>query len=261
MPSPGQRRQHTFRRSARPITGFPDRRRRRTPVSTPPQNPQSPPSQNPPSPQQNSQPPQPQNSSSQPPDAKAQEEDAKRLEQEMAEAEKRAEEVLEALRKMEQNANKSLDQLQAFTLAQRLRQVGDEEKGLGGQLTTNLADTIGLPPQDLPEKFQRLNTAFVKRQGGAHDESAALQSEIGRFFERTQKPNYGKVSQDMKDSHASDELDRMGGLIQSNITVQTSLDLTNWSARFQKWADDLEPKTDSQGGRRPAAAKASRRWT
>ena len=217
------------------------------PASTQP-NPQSPPSQNPASPPQNSQPPPSENSASQPPDAKAQEEDAKRLEQEMAEAEKRAEEVLEALQKMEQKANESLDQLQAFTLAERLRKVGNEEKELGGQLTTNLADTIGLPPQDLPEKFQRLNTAFVKRQGGAHDESAALQAEISRFFERTQKPNYGKVSQDMKEAHVSDELDRMGGLIQSNVTVHTSLDLANWSARFHKWADDLQPNTDSQGG-------------
>ncbi|MGA2555835.1 MAG: hypothetical protein ABSG04_06120, partial [Verrucomicrobiota bacterium] len=164
------------------------------------------------------------------------------------EAEKRAEEVLEALQKMAQNANKNLDQLQALTLAQRLRRVGEAEQGLGGQLATNLPDTIGLPPQDLPDKYRRINTSLVKRQGDAHDESTALQAEISRFYERTQKPNYGKVSQDMKDSHAADELDRMGGLIQSNITIQTSLDLTNWSERFQKWADALEPKSASQGG-------------
>jgi hypothetical protein len=134
-------------------------------------------------------------------DAKTQEEDAKKLEQALAEAEKRAEEVLEALRKMEQNATQNLDQLQALTLAERLRKVGDQEKDLCGQLTTNLADTVGLPPQELPEKFKLLNTFFVRHQGGARDESAALQAEISRFFERTQKPNYGKVSQDMKDSH------------------------------------------------------------
>ena len=116
-------------------------------------------------------------------------------------------------------------------------------------MTTNLANTVGLPPQELPEKFKRLNTLFVRRQGGARDESAALQAEISRFFERTQKPNYGKVSQDMKDSHASDELDRLGSLILSNITVQTSLDLTNWSGRFQEWADELQPKPPGgQGG-------------
>jgi hypothetical protein len=222
------------------------------------QSPQSPQSQNPQSQNsqsQNSQTQQSQNSQSSqqnsqtpPPDAKAQEEAAKKLEQEMAEAEKRAEEVLEALRKMEQKANENLDQLQALTLAERLRKVGDEEKGLGWELTTNLADTIGLPPQELPEKFKLLNTSFTKQQGGAHDESAALQAEISRFFERTQMPNYGKVSQDMKDSAVSDELDKIGALIQSNITFQTSVDLTNWSGRFHQWADILQPKSDSQAG-------------
>jgi hypothetical protein len=223
------------------------------------QNSQSPQSQNPQTPQsQNSQSPQSQNSQSSQnsqtpsPDAKAQEDAAKKLEQEMTEAQKRAEEVLEALRKMEQKANENLDQLQALTLAERLRKVGDEEKGLGSELTTNLADSIGLPPQELPEKFKLLNTSFVKQQDGAHDESAALQAEISRFFERTQMPNYGKVSQEMKDSGVSDELTRMGMLIESNITFQTSVDLTNWSGRFHQWADILQPKSDSSGGQPPS---------
>lgn len=158
---------------------------------------------------------------------------------------------------MEQNANQHLDQLQAFTLAQRLRKVGDQEMSLTGRLTTNLADTIGLLPRDLPEKFKQLNYAFVQEQAGARDESAALQSEISRFFERTQMTNYGKVSKDMKESRATDELDRMGALIQSNITMQTTLDLTNWSGRFQKWAEELQPKTDpSQSGQQAGQGQA-----
>ena len=150
---------------------------------------------------------------------------------------------------MEQNANQDLDQLQALTLAERLRKVGGEESGLGGSLTSNLDDTVGLPPQDLPEKFQLLDTAFVQRQGGARDESVALQAEISRFFERTQKPNYGQGQPGHEGiPRVADELDRMGSLIQSNITIQTSADLAGWSDRFQKWADVLQPKSDSQGG-------------
>jgi hypothetical protein len=169
--------------------------------------------------------------------------------QDLAEAVKRAEEILDALRKMEQTANKDLDQLQALTLAQRLRKVGDNENGLDGELTTNFADTIGLPAQELPDKFKQINNTFAKEQGAVHDESAALQGEISRFYERTQKTNYGKVSQEMKVSQASDQLDRMGSLIQSNITALTALDLTNWAGRFQQWADDLQPKSEpSQGG-------------
>jgi hypothetical protein len=171
-----------------------------------------------------------------------------RRQEEVAQASKEAQEIQEALEKTQQKGNEDLDQLQALTLAQRLRKVGGEESGLSGQLTTNLADTIGLPARDLPDPFKQINTNFARRQLALRDESAVLQGEISRFFERTQKTNYGKVSQDMKDSHATNELDRMGALIQNNITLQTSLNLTNWAGRFQKWADDLQPKSDSSSG-------------
>ena len=247
-------------KAGQPSPGSPSQPQNSQPQNS--QNAQNAQAQSPPSPPQNSQPgqqnaqppqagnsqPQPQSNSSPPPDAQAREEEAKRREQALAEAEARAEEVLEALQKMEQDANKNLDKLQAFTLAQRLRRVGEEEQGLGGQLSSNLADTIGLPARDLPEKYKRLNTSYIKRQGGAHDETTVLQAEISRFYERTEKPNYGKVSQEMKETHVADELDQMGGLIQSNITIQTSSELAGWSERFRKWAEDLEPKSSSGGG-------------
>jgi hypothetical protein len=69
---------------------------------------------------------------------------------------------------------------------------------------------------------------------------------MSRFFERTQKPDYGQVSQAMKDTHAADELDRLGGLIDNNIGIEAWENLGQWSARFQKWADQLEPKSSGQ---------------
>ena len=63
----------------------------------------------------------------------------------------------------------------------------------------------------------------------------------------------------MKDSHASDELDRLGSLIQSNITVQTSLDLTTGPAVSRNGPMNSNP--NRQGGQEAAAARASRRWT
>jgi hypothetical protein len=74
-----------------------------------------------------------------------------------------------------------------------------------------------------------------------------LQSEISRFFERTQKPAYGDVSKEMKNIHAADELDRLGGLIADNIGIQASENLDQWSGRFEKWAEKLEPKSSGSG--------------
>jgi len=173
---------------------------------------------------------------------------SKSREQDLADAEQKAQDILQALEKMEQQANDHLDQLQAMTLAQRLRKIGRQEKDLGGELIKNAPDTIGLLTEQLPEKFKKLDLAFAGQQGGAQTESLLLQGEISRFFERTQKTNYGEVSTEMKNAHTSDEMEKIAGMIQNNIAVQASGGLSNWSGRFHKWADRLEPPSDASQG-------------
>jgi hypothetical protein len=167
--------------------------------------------------------------------------------QEMADAMQQAEDVLKELEKMESKANEHMDDLQALTLSQRLRKVGTEEKDISGLLVSSAPDTIGLLPRDLPEKFKLIENDLTRNQTGEQKETEKLQGEISRFFERTQKPDYGQVSQEMKSSRATDELDRLGGLIGNNIGIQASEDLGQWSDRFQKWSEKLDPKSDGQG--------------
>jgi hypothetical protein len=176
--------------------------------------------------------------------------------QQMADATQKAEDILKALEKMQDNAGQQMDNLQALTLSQRLRKVGAQEKEIGVQLVKTAPDTIGLPPGDLPGKFKIFEHALTSDQGRAQKESDALQGEISRFFERTQKTNYGAVSQEMKDSRATDELERVGGMIGNNIAIEASSDLGQWSERFQKWGDKLEPKPDDSGGGQGSGGKS-----
>ncbi len=176
--------------------------------------------------------------------------------QQLADATQKAEDILAALQKMQDKAGRHMDELQALTLAQRLRKVGAQEKEIGAQLLKTAPDTIGLPPGDLPEKFKHFEHALTTDQGRAQKESVGLQGEISRFFERTQKTNYGAVSREMKDSHASDELDRLGGLIGDNIAIEASDGLGQWSERFQVWGDRLEPKPADSGGGQGSGRKA-----
>lgn len=160
----------------------------------------------------------------------------------------KAEDILEALEKMEKQANQHMDDLQALTLAQRLRKVGGEEKDIAGELMTSAPETIGLLAHDLPEKLKLMEQGLVRNQGGAQKETVHLQSEISRFFERTQKTNYGEVNKEMKQTQAADELDRLGGLIQNNIGLQAWNNLGQWSDRFQKWSEKLEPPSANENG-------------
>jgi hypothetical protein len=86
-----------------------------------------------------------------------------------------------------------------------------------------------------------------------------LQGEISRFFERTQMTNYGTVSTEMKDAHATDALDHLNGLIGDNIGIEASSGLEDWSSRFQKWADKLEPKSDNSGGGQGSAGQSQKK--
>ncbi len=167
--------------------------------------------------------------------------------QEMADAMQKAEDILKELEKMESKANEHMDDLQALTLSQRLRKVGAQEKDIGGLLVDSAPDTIGLLPRELPEKFKIIENDLTRSQAGEQKETETLQGEISRFFERTQKPGYGEVSQEMKTSRATDELDRLGGLIGNNIGIEASEDLGQWSDRFQKWSEKLEPKSGASG--------------
>ena len=137
---------------------------------------------------------------------------------------------------MQQEVNESLDELQALTLAQRLRKVGEEQKTIEGHLQQIIPDTVGLTPRELPDRYQKANAQFASMQLESQVESEKLQGEISRFYERTQKPNYGQVSQQMKDSRPADELHRVGGLIEDNIAMIAMENLSLWADRFESRA-------------------------
>jgi hypothetical protein len=181
--------------------------------------------------------------------------------QEMADALQEAEDILQELAKMQSKANQHLDNLQALTLAQRLRKVGGEEKEIAGQLFDSASNTIGLLPRDLPEKLKSFEKGLVRGQSDAQKQTTTLQSEISRFFERTQKPDYGAVNKEMKDAHTADELERLGGLIENNIGLEASDNLGQWSARFQKWAEKLEPKSSGSGSGSGSGSQSSKDLT
>jgi aryl carrier-like protein len=169
-------------------------------------------------------------------------------EQDLAQAQEKEEETLKALQQMQQKVNQGLDDLQALTLSQRLRQVGGRQKKIESTLQANIPDTIGLVPGELASRYQRANTQLAHWQTEAQGESTKLQGEISRFYERTQKPNYGEVTKEMGDAKPTDELDRVRGLIQDNIGMEAMQNLALWADKFEGWAAKLEPMGDDKEG-------------
>lgn len=168
--------------------------------------------------------------------------------QEMAKAVQKAQEALEALQKMQQKATENLDQLQALTLAERLRRAGARETEISGDLQKSAPEIVGLLPSELPDKWKQADTTLADGQQTVQTEASKLQTEISRFSERTGKNNYLEVSKAMKEARTSDELDRLGGEIKENIVLQSATDLDEWSKRFEDWAKKLDPPKNDQGG-------------
>ncbi|MHC1766028.1 MAG: hypothetical protein AB9869_17295 [Verrucomicrobiia bacterium] len=168
--------------------------------------------------------------------------------EDLAQASQKEQEALEALEDLQRRVNKGLDQMQALTLAQRLRKLAGDEVGIASRLQKIVPETIGMFPNELPVRFKQFEAKLATEQQGIQEETAVLQSEIGRFFERTEKESYGQVSKEMVESRITDELDRLRGLIQENISMEAMQNLASWSERLTGWADLLEPKSDSAGG-------------
>lgn len=175
--------------------------------------------------------------------------DAESKQKELSQAQQKMEEIMQELEELQGKVNKNLDDLQALTLAERLRKVAGTESGAGDELKKIVPETIGMLSTELPDRFRKINTKLARIQEETQKEAQKLQGEINRFYERTQKPNYGEVSKAMTEAHTSEALDELRGLIGENVAMEATRSLSDWSKRFSDWADKLEPpQSDSSNG-------------
>ncbi|MCH2381959.1 MAG: hypothetical protein MK290_04515 [Pedosphaera sp.] len=167
----------------------------------------------------------------------------------LADALEKEEEALDELADLQDKVNKDLDNLQALTLSQRLRKISKEEMALRKKIKDIIQETIGLTPEDLPERYTRANTRFTKSQGRTQAKAVELQGEISRFYERTGKGQYGEVSREMETEKTGEALEKIEQQISSNISMLAIRNLGDWSGNFEEWARKLEPpKKDSDSG-------------
>ncbi|MCS1410401.1 MAG: hypothetical protein M2R45_03593 [Verrucomicrobia subdivision 3 bacterium] len=167
---------------------------------------------------------------------------AKGRAQNLADAQQTQEDILQALEEMQRDVNEDMDQMEAMTLAQRLRAIGTGETEIEEALMQQAAETIGLFPNELAPRFQAANERLSEVQAEASEESKAIQEEISRFFERTEREAYGEVSKAMKESNVVEGLLDIRDLIEDNVTMRATEELARWAAQYDEWGDLLEPE-------------------
>ena len=165
-----------------------------------------------------------------------------------AEAQERA---LEELRKVLAMFSEQLDRLEARTLAQRLTKLEKTEKKLSRKLVSIMPSSVGKMPSQLDSKNLSSFYEMEKIQTQVSEDADEVKNEISRYHERTQKAEYGKVSQLMVNADLKKGLTGVAQNIRSNISFQALDNLNYWESSFEKWARLLQqesPGGDAAGG-------------
>jgi len=169
-------------------------------------------------------------------------------EQELSEALESIEQALDKLAEIQERMDEGLDNLEALTLAQRLREAAKSERGIERTLLSMAPEIIGLEVNRLSQRYREAMQAASGEQIEVRDEAARLQAEIGRFFERTQRENYGEVAKEMEAEATAENLEVVSGLIARNTTMQSIENLAQWADRFDAWAKRIEPQPQESSG-------------
>lgn len=167
----------------------------------------------------------------------------------LEEARETEEQIMDELANMQQQVNEDLDRMQALTLSQRLKQIGDREGAIVSDLKRHVQSSIGLRPEDLSSKYRGINADLATTQGVTRDTTVELEAEISRFAERTQMTNYIDVSREIREKETVEALENIGAMIDANRGLQSMRNLSDWQSQFHEWSDRLKPpKREEQSG-------------
>lgn len=164
--------------------------------------------------------------------------------EDLAKAQEMIDEILEDLADLQQNINQGLDELQAMTLAQRLRALGEKQREIIMVLKKSVARTIGLTIDELSSKFVKANQYASEDQTELAESADALFQEIGRFAERTKLEPYENVSNELKEQAPVDALTDISERINANVLAQSMTRQSEWAKQFNDWASSLEPEPE-----------------
>lgn len=174
-----------------------------------------------------------------------------RANQEMMESAQFQEDALDQLRDILSKFSQQVDKLEAMTLAQRLQKLEETERKLSKKVVSTLPSSIGRSPSQLQSKNRKYVFDMESLQSQASLDAKEIQAEISRYHERTQKAEYGKVSQLMEEANTEQRLAFVAENLRNNISFQALNDLNYWEKTFALWAKLLQqeaPGGDSPGG-------------
>lgn len=153
-----------------------------------------------------------------------------------------------ALEKMRQLAGQGQvieQQLEASTFVNRLRRAADVEAKISVNLRENLAQTIGLLPEEAPPEVSTRVLGIGQQHQRNQADVSALRSDLSFFQQRVQRPAFVNLAKEMESSGIEPALSRLTDRVLVNQAARAALEAERWAAQLQAWANLLAPANES----------------
>jgi len=176
----------------------------------------------------------------------------------LTESIQKQENALQRLKKLIENLSNQKDHIEARSLSQRLRDLGQSEETIALKLVDLLPDTLGKTSSSLSAEHSMTVKELHKDQLLVREGSVEVHHEISRYYERTGVPEYQKVDLLMSSSNLQTNLKLIAQRITENISLKALKALTTWQVKFKTWAEILEnqiTQTQQGGGEGSSSGK------
>ncbi|MCX8155531.1 MAG: hypothetical protein N3J91_03595 [Verrucomicrobiae bacterium] len=169
--------------------------------------------------------------------------------QQVQQGEQQEQQALENLQDLQKKMAATQDKMQAKSLADRLRAIGQYEKTTAEELKKSLPKTIGLSRDQLPPEIRRDFLRMHDEQARTSKQVIKLREEIQRFAQRTGSERHEEVDQQMNEAKAAETVAQIGELIRENVSSMAMAQSQEIAEKFFDWAKKLEgDKTADSGG-------------
>ena len=169
---------------------------------------------------------------------------------EVAKAAQKEKQAVQKMREMEKKLDRSIENMLAQSFVNRLRAAAGVEKAVAGDLAAAVPEILGQLPEEMAPDKKAFIAEVADRQKDTRVKAGHIQEDLGGFFNRTRKEEYGEIFKDMGEKKTTGSLEQITDHIRENLAGKSIPGAQKWDTQFTAWADMLEAanKKDSQEG-------------
>ncbi|MDP6522677.1 MAG: hypothetical protein QGH15_00525 [Kiritimatiellia bacterium] len=156
-------------------------------------------------------------------------------------------EILAALRKMEQDLDKSINDMLAMNFINRLRLAAGVEDGIASGIKGLLPNIVGMSVEELGIDEAGELDMFSARQKETSRKVEYIQDDLAGFYNRTKVETFNTIHTEMVEKDAVRKMGDIAGLISKNVGVKAIDQTQQWRDQLNAWADLLQEQSSSSG--------------